>query len=572
MKNYKRLLSAAIAVTMLSSSVYGGVVMADESDEVMENSQTEETSDDSDKTEDFISRLYTVALNRDYDEKGLNDWVDAIKTSTYSINQVAELFILSPEFEANEYTDEEYVLILYSTFMNRIPSQDELNFWVDYLKEGNSRELVLSGFTYSIEWSNICAEYGIGNISEAEDEEVSPIPEVTVNEEDVRAFVNRFYNCFLGRDADPEGMETWTKALVSGEFTACEVATGFIYSTEFQNSNLSPEEFIERFYTAFLNRESDKAGLDTWLYYYDYGFSTDFLISGFAHSEEFSNLCKEYGITRGEIVLREPRDLNPSKQMFVYDVYSALGRDVAPAVWNDTIVAMNTRTDAAGYGAYYVRQVFCSDEYVARNRTDDEFIQDLYTLLLCREATADEINNIKATLSNGGNRNSVIDTIIDSSEFETRCANSGVPYRRGVAPGYLSPELQASINSQVTDLRSAFNYAATMTYYRHDVDPNVGTRVFAEESFNSRQGNCYGMAAVFLELAKNLGYNGVQITGAVPSRRGGMAVHSWVELNIDGVIYVCDPDFTYGTGRDGLLIQYGQSGTWMYAREAEMRP
>ena len=53
-------------------------------------------------------------------------------------------------------------------------------------------------------------------------------------------------------------------------------------------------------------------------------------------------------------------------------------------------------------------------------------------------------------------------------------------------------------------------------------------------------GNCYVMAAVFTYLAKDLGYDAHQVGGYQGSYN---TPHSWVEIVINGTIYVFDPDF-----------------------------
>ena len=65
-------------------------------------------------------------------------------------------------------------------------------------------------------------------------------------------------------------------------------------------------------------------------------------------------------------------------------------------------------------------------------------------------------------------------------------------------------------------------------------------------------------------MARALGYECHVMTGQVPLRRGGLGPHSWVEINIGGTWYICDPDFTEETGRNGFMIHYGKSGTWRY--------
>ena len=78
------------------------------------------------------------------------------------------------------------------------------------------------------------------------------------------------------------------------------------------------------------------------------------------------------------------------------------------------------------------------------------------------------------------------------------------------------------------------------------------------------------MAAMFCEMAKLLGYDAHQISGRVPLKAGGYGPHSWVEITFEGTTYVCDPDFTEETKRNGYMITYGQSGTWVYQKDTVM--
>ena len=56
---------------------------------------------------------------------------------------------------------EEYINILYRAFLGREAEEAGLNYWKDMLQQGVSRDAVLGGFIYSVEFSDICAEYGI---------------------------------------------------------------------------------------------------------------------------------------------------------------------------------------------------------------------------------------------------------------------------------------------------------------------------------------------------------------------------------------------------------------------------
>ena len=111
----------------------------------------------------FVSRLYTKALGRAYDTAGLNDWCSRICDGTWSVTDVAtEGFFESEEFQNKNLNDEEYVKVLYQTFLDREYDKEGLADWVDRLDTGAmTRKEVLKGFSYSEEFSKMMKEYGL---------------------------------------------------------------------------------------------------------------------------------------------------------------------------------------------------------------------------------------------------------------------------------------------------------------------------------------------------------------------------------------------------------------------------
>ena len=124
----------------------------------------------------------------------------------------------------------------------------------------------------------------------------------------------------------------------------------------------------------------------------------------------------------------------------------------------------------------------------------------------------------------------------------------------------------ANVLNQVGwNLSAAFNWSASLPYVNYSNSPSPGSEAMALYGFRNGVGDCYVMAATFYYMAKLLGYNAHQMTGYVPLLNGGMGVHSWVEIDMNGGTYVFDPNFTNQTGRNGYQIYYGMSGTWRYS-------
>ncbi len=110
----------------------------------------------------FATRLYTRCLNREPEQDGLNYWSLALTNLEKTGCQAAREFFESEEFQNFHTSDEEYVLRLYQTFMDRIPEPGEFAYWCDKLRTGGwSRRSVMEFFGQSPEFTNVCASYGI---------------------------------------------------------------------------------------------------------------------------------------------------------------------------------------------------------------------------------------------------------------------------------------------------------------------------------------------------------------------------------------------------------------------------
>lgn len=110
---------------------------------------------------EYVGRLYSKALDRHPDDDGMNWWCRNIKNHTMTPVAAAESFILSPEFEAKKLNNEEYVKVLYRTFMGREYDQEGLNYWVGRLNTDESRRTILRSFAGCQEFAAIVAKAGI---------------------------------------------------------------------------------------------------------------------------------------------------------------------------------------------------------------------------------------------------------------------------------------------------------------------------------------------------------------------------------------------------------------------------
>ena len=102
-------------------------------------------------------------------------------------------------------------------------------------------------------------------------------------------FVDRLYGVFFNRDADADGEKFWVERLKNGVSTPTDVIKGFAQSAEFENKQKDDEEYVTILYKAFFDRAPDE--LAFWVNItktYGRGVTLD----GFSMSQEWQNTSK----------------------------------------------------------------------------------------------------------------------------------------------------------------------------------------------------------------------------------------------------------------------------------------
>ncbi len=241
--------------------------------------------------EGFVYRLYNIALSRDAEEAGLADWTNRLKTKKENAAQVAWGIFFSKEFQNKNYTDAQYIEMLYKTMFGRDSDNEGKKYWLECLDNGVSREYVYRGFAESAEFSNLCSSFGV-------ERGFVTLGQYRDRNMQATGFIARLYTKMLGRKFDEDGLEYWCEKYLTRENTIEEIAShGFLHSEELANLNLSDEEFVIRMYETFLNREPEEDGLNDWIGRLERGEVTrDTLVYGFTHSQEFGNLKAEYNL------------------------------------------------------------------------------------------------------------------------------------------------------------------------------------------------------------------------------------------------------------------------------------
>lgn len=271
----KKLITLFLTASMVVS-IFTGVVSADKRE-----------------VEDFVTRLYNIALDRKPDDKGLEVWTNWLLTDAQCGTSVASGFVSSPEFQNAGYDDATYVSKLYTMLLDREPEKAGLDYWVGQIKNGASKSEIFCGFANSPEFYELCESYGINAghyILSADIEKNARL----------NSFVTQLYNVCLGRDADKAGQEYWVENLYNGFTTGTAAVYGFVYSPEFLNLNTTNEEYITALYRTFLGRNPLEEEVDGWKeFLVSKKMSREEVFNGFSLSPEFVGLCSFTGIEVG---------------------------------------------------------------------------------------------------------------------------------------------------------------------------------------------------------------------------------------------------------------------------------
>ena len=233
----------------------------------------------------------------------------------------------------------------------------------------------------------------------------------------VTGFVTRLYDKCLNRRPDEKGLQDWVDVLCGFKSDGVNVAYGFVFSDEMNKRNLSDEDFIEILYNVFLDRPSDTAGKQNWLYYLNNGTSRYGVFMGFANSNEFGEICSRYGIDKGTAKATDGRDRSPGLTAFVARLYTkALGRDYDVNGLNDWCNAICDQKHTVTYVS--TEGFFNSREFLEKNMSNSDYVKVLYRTFFDREYDQSGYENWMNNLENHTmDRNQVLLGFANSDEF-----------------------------------------------------------------------------------------------------------------------------------------------------------
>ena len=244
----------------------------------------------------YVNLLYNNVLGRACSTEENQSWVKGMKYDNLSCADLANSFIFSDEYKNMQTSNASYVAMLYRTLLRREPDSSEVNAWVTVLNDCYSRKYVLQRFVTSEEFIRISNELRLtpGNINVSDDE-------IFDTTQSIQMFVKNVYQNVLGRQADDEEIQSWTKGMKTDGLTCADVIYSFVFSDEYTRQNTSNAEYARMLYVALLEREPDTSEVMAWSAGLDNGDSRKYVLSCFISSEEFNRLCSQRRLNAGSI-------------------------------------------------------------------------------------------------------------------------------------------------------------------------------------------------------------------------------------------------------------------------------
>lgn len=237
------------------------------------------------------------------------------------------------------------------------------------------------------------------------------------------AFIRQIYSVILEREPDEEGLKYWVNQLKQGE-SAADIVGEFFNSQEMKNKNLNDREYLGYAYRAILGREPDDAGLQYWSSELQQGATRRWLLSEFVVSTEFTRLCGNYGIVRGNITGLEHADKSAGVTKFVTFIYrNVLKRDPDSGGLNYWAGEMLENGMTA---SRLVEEFAKSQEFASANISNEEYVERLYETVLGRKSDESGKQYWVSLMNTGYSRHDILREFTRSAEFASICASYGV--------------------------------------------------------------------------------------------------------------------------------------------------
>jgi hypothetical protein len=239
-----------------------------------------------------------------------------------------------------------------------------------------------------------------------------------------KSLITHYYRAILRRAPDGGGKTYWTNEAARLAGLGANVneawyamASFFFRSGEYTGFNRDNTGFVTDLYNTFFNRAPDGGGLTYWLGQLSAGVPREVVLVSFMFSNSFKTFTENIF---GSTAARAEVDT-------VMDFYRGLlGRLPDSAGFNSWVQQFRT-AQCQGAGAVYARVESISSgfvnspEYVNRNRTNAQYVGDLYNAFMRRGGdSAGVLHWINQLDTAAMTRSQLRQTFINTAEFNAR--------------------------------------------------------------------------------------------------------------------------------------------------------
>jgi hypothetical protein len=240
-----------------------------------------------------------------------------------------------------------------------------------------------------------------------------------------RSLVAHYYRSILRRAPDAAGKKFWqteTLRLAGMDANVNEawfaMAAFFYFGAEYATYNRNNAGFVTDLYNTFFNRAPDASGLAFWTDQLAQGMPREVVLASFMFSAEFHDFTSAIF---GDVPARPETD---AVMDFYRGLLARLPEDSGLAVHAEPVrdAQCNGPPTAPGLVTADFNTFLTSTEYRGRNRTNAQYVGDLYNAILRRGGDLQGVQFFIAQLNGGASRDSVAKAIMGSSEFQARLA------------------------------------------------------------------------------------------------------------------------------------------------------
>jgi hypothetical protein len=240
------------------------------------------------------------------------------------------------------------------------------------------------------------------------------------------SLVPHYYESILRREPDAGGQAFWESEASRLSSIGADVnetwyamAMSFYSSPEYAAFKRNDTDYLRDLYNTFFDRAADDAGVAYWAGLMAAGMSREAVLTNFMFSPEFSSFTT---------ALFGPTVTRPEANM-VLDFYRGLLARLPDSAGFSYYLGQFRAAQCTGASAVLAqvegisKAFLASPEYLARNRSDAQYVADLYNAFMRRGADIDGFNYYVGQLASGlATREALRQTFVASPEFSARVA------------------------------------------------------------------------------------------------------------------------------------------------------